>query len=287
MESVHDWFRRAEADGFAIGSFNVSSFGMLKAVVAAAVAQRSPVLVESSDGETAYFGGRRLVALIDEFRRETGLPIFLNLDHSRTPEAVEAALEAGYDLVHYDGSKEEATTNRRNLQRLVGKAHHHQRLIEGELDYIIEGSEKRTISAAEGVARSRLTDPAKAAAFVEATGVDTFAVSIGNVHGIYTSPKQLDLHLLHDIRDRLGCFLSLHGGSTISAEQIRSAIAIGRIVKINVSSELRQAYRSGLVSALQAHPDELALYKILPDVLQRVQTIVEQKMELFGSKHRI
>ncbi len=287
MHTIREWFSRAQAEGFAIGSFNVSSFEMFKAIVAAAVAQRSPVLIESSGGETSYFGDRTLVALVAEARRETGLPIFLNLDHSRTPMAVKSAIAAGYDLVHYDGSKETAQENQRNLKALVGKAHSLHVLVEGELDYIIEGSEKRTISAAQGVAQSQLTDPEKAERFVSATNIDTFAVSIGNVHGLYTSPKKLDIHLLHDIRDRLQCFISLHGGSTISAHQIRSAIAVGRIVKINVSSELRQAYRTGLETALKKSPNEIALYKLLPDAINKVQRIVEEKMQLFGSSHKV
>lgn len=287
MHKVHEWFSRAQAEGFAIGSFNVSNLAMLKAVVGAATAQKSPVLIETSDGETEYIGARAMVALVAEYRRQTGLPIFLNLDHSRTTDAVKAAIEAGYDLVHYDGSKETPAINTDNLKHVVTMAHPAGAMVEGELDYIIEGSEKRTISAAQGVARSHLTDPAEAERFVAATKLDTFAVSIGNVHGLYTSPKKLDLHLLHDIRDRLGCFISLHGGSTISGEQIRSAIRIGRIVKINVSSELRQAYRLHLAKVLKKNPDEIALYKLLPEVIGAVQKIVEEKMALFGSTHKV
>lgn len=281
--TARDWFTRAATEGFAIGAFNVGSLETFQAVIAAAVAERSPVLIESSDGETAYVGADNLVDLVANARQETGLPIFLNLDHSRTPEKVQLAIDAGYDLVHYDGSKESVDTNRTNLQRLVPIAHTRDILVEAEMDYIIEGSEVRHIPAAEGRAQSHLTNPDAAAQFVSATGVDTFAVSIGNVHGLYTTPKQLDFDRLQKIRARVDCFLSLHGGSGIDDAQIAQAISVGRIVKINISTELRQAMRRGLESALTEHPDEMALYKLTPEAIAAVQKIVQAKMRVFGS----
>ncbi len=281
--TVRKWFQRAEVEGFAIGAFNVSTLETLKAVVQAAQKMSSPVLIESSDGETGYVGAANLADLIRNAREETGLPIFLNLDHSRTLENVAIGIEAGYDLVHYDGSKESPATNLEILKKVTYLARVKHILVEGELDYIIEGSELRTISAAEGRAQSTLTDPDQAADFVASSGLDTFAVSIGNVHGLYRTPKLLDFELLARIRERLPCFLSLHGGSGISDDQIKRAIQIGRIVKINVSTELRQALRLGIEESLVHHPDEVAMYKLTPEAIAGVQKIVEAKMRLFGS----
>lgn len=284
---IRHWFERAQAEGFAIGAFNVANLETLKAVVVAAVRCQSPVIIESSDGETAYAGADNLVDLVANARAETGLPIFLNLDHSRSETAVTVGIRAGYDLVHYDGSKESPAKNILTLQKMVRLAHAHHLLVEGERDYIIEGSEVRQMSARAGVEQSQLTNPEEARAFVEATGIDTFAVSIGNVHGLYTTPKQLDLALLRTIRDRVDCFLSLHGGSGISDHQIQEAIAVGRIVKINISTELRQAFRTTLAANLEHHPEEMAFYKLTPEAIAAVQTVVEAKMRLFGSHGKI
>lgn len=281
--SIAKWFDRAQSDGFAIGAFNVANLETFKAVIEAAQAEHSPVIIESSDGEAAFVGPANLVDLVDNARQETGLPIFLNLDHSREPDKVITGIEAGFDLVHYDGSKNDIDTNIRNLRELVPSAHRHHILVEGEADYIIEGSEVRNMSAAEGKAKSVMTDPARAAEFVAKTSIDTFAVSIGNVHGLYTSPKKLDLELLGKIRAALTCYLSLHGGSGISDDQITRAIEVGKLVKINVSTELRQAYHDGLEQALVAQPDEVAMYKITPDVIDKVKQIIQAKMRLFGS----
>jgi fructose-bisphosphate aldolase class II len=282
-QSAQTWFFKAQTEGFAIGAFNVANFETFKAVVAAAVAEASPVMIESSDGETAYVGADNLVDLVANAREETGLPIFLNLDHSRNFDKVTIGIEAGYDLVHYDGSKEAVEVNLQILKKVIPLAHQKNVLVEGEMDYIIEGSEVRGLSAAEGRAQSHLTDPEAAAAFVQASGLDTFAVSIGNVHGLYTTPKELDFERLAAIRKKITCFLSLHGGSGISDDQIRRAIALGRIVKINISTELRQALRQGLEEGLVTHPSEVAMYKITPKAITAVQNVVVKKMRLFGS----
>lgn len=277
------WLERAHREGFAIGAFNVSSAELLRAIIEAAVTKESPVIIESSDGETEYLGAKNLVDLVNNAREETRLPIFLNLDHARSVDRVQIALDAGYDLVHYDGSKESPEVNLKNLQTVVKRAHGIGSLVEGERDYIIEGSAVRKITAAAGRAQSHMTDPEVAAIFVKNSRLDIFAVSIGNVHGLYTSPKILDLKLLAEIQEKVPSFLSLHGGSGIDDEQIRQAIEIGQFVKINVSTELRQAVRAGLERELKEHPDEVAMYKLMPDALREVQMIVEAKMELFGS----
>ena len=132
------------------------------------------------------------------------------------------------------------------------------------------------------MAQEKMTDPDQAEDFVGRTGIDTLAVSIGNVHGVYASEKHLDLDLLAKLRERLSCFFSLHGGSTISEEQVRNAIKIGKIVKVNVNTELRIAYRKTLEETLKSS-DEVAIYKIMPPVIAAVQKIIEAKITLFGS----
>jgi len=126
------------------------------------------------------------------------------------------------------------------------------------------------------------TTPEGAQRFIAATGIDTFAVAIGNLHGLYPGPKQLDLALLERIRAAVTGYLSLHGGSGTPEAQFRGAVARG-ISKININSELRQAYRTTLEAQLQAHPEQVAVVKLLGPVLDAVQAVVEQKLEVFGA----
>jgi len=115
--------------------------------------------------------------------------------------------------------------------------------------------------------------------------VDILAVFVGNLHGTYPQPPKLDLERLKIIVEKLPCFLSLHGGSGLSKEDIKQAIAIGKIVKINVNTELRVAYKETLENVLKGS-EEVAIYKIMPPVIAAVQKVVEEKIQLFGSANK-
>lgn len=276
------FFTRAKQEGFAIGAFNVANLETIKAVVGAARKLKSPVMIEASDGEVNFIGKKQLVVLVREFEQESGIPIFINLDHAPTKESVLEAIAAGFDYVHFDGSKLPYNENVRIAKELADVAHIKGVLIEGEMDAITGSSADHTkeqVSAYQD--NSLFTDPQKAKAFVEATGVDTFASFIGNAHGLYQGEKHIDAERLRSISQALpATFLSLHGGSGIPEKDIQQVIQNG-VVKINVNSELRVGYKKALQETLISN--EVAIYKLMPPVIAAVQKIVEQKILLFGS----
>ena len=276
--TARDWFEKARKEHFAIGAFNVGNLETLEAIVAAAKEKKSPVLVESSSGETKFMGAHNLVALVDEYRNREGIPIFLNLDHSPSLEEARVGIEAGYDLIHFDGSKLPYEENLNTMKTVVQEAGAKNQMTEGELENITGSSEVHEDELPEII----YSDPDRDAHFVKETGVDTFAVSIGNVHGMYPKPKILNFDLLKQLREVMDCFFSLHGSSGISDEQIKKAIPFG-IVKINLNTEIRKAYRETLEKVLREHKGEYAMYKIMPPVIEAVQEVVEKKIELFGS----
>ena len=273
---------QAQNEGWALGAFNVSNVETLKAVVGAANNLRAPVIVESSHGETEFLGPENLVDLVANFRQETGLPIFVNLDHAPTVAAAEEGIAAGYEMIHINASGLPYEENVAAAKKVADEAHARQLLVEAELTPIMGTSAPHLLETPEEEQGGIFTDPEQAKDFVERTGVDTLAVSIGNVHGIYRTMKKLDIDLLAKLRSRLSCFFSLHGGSGIPEGEIKAAISTGKIVKINVNSELRIAYRQALEEQLKA-TDEVAVYKFMPKVIEAVQKIVEDKISLFGS----
>lgn len=283
MTKAKTIFDRAGREGFAIGAFNAANLETIKAIVGGAKKLGSPVMIETSDGEVNYIGKKQLVALVRAFEQETGVPILLNLDHAPTKESVLAAIDAGFDYVHFDGSKLPYDENVRITKELADVAHEKGILIEGEMDAITGSSDDHTTEQVKGYQVSRLyTDPEKAKAFVASTGIDTFASFVGNAHGLYKGEKRIDVGRLSAIRKSLpATHLSLHGGSGIPDEDIREAIKLG-IVKINVNSELRMMYRKALEEALVAL-DAIAIYRLMPPVIQAVQKVVEEKIKLFGS----
>lgn len=283
MISAQDIFKKAQNEGWALGAFNAANIETLKAIVSAANKLRSPVIIESSSGETEFFGPENLVDVVSNFRREFNLPIFINLDHSPSEEEVEVGIEAGYELIHFDGSKLSYDENVRITKKIVEQAHAKGLLVEAEIDHIGGSSAphlQEDVTAAQK--ENAYTDPSKAAEFVKETGVDTFAAFFGNVHGVYKTPPTLDLELLSRIRDKVSCFLSMHGGSGIPEDQVKEAIKVGRIVKINVNTEMRIAFREA-IEKVMAESDEVAVYKMMPPVIEAVQDVVEAKIRLFGS----
>ncbi|OGC38074.1 hypothetical protein A2155_01040 [candidate division WWE3 bacterium RBG_16_52_45] len=275
-------FQKAHDEGYAIGAFNAANIETLKAIAQSAGALKAPVIAESSYGETEFIGAANLVDVVRNLSAEFGVPMLINLDHSPSVEAAEAGIAAGYDLIHINASKLPYEENIAATKKIADEAHAKGLLCEAELTPIGGTSAVHEEKAEEAVAQEKLTDPDQAEDFVGRTGIDTLAVSIGNVHGVYASEKHLDLDLLAKLRARLSCFFSLHGGSTISEDQVRNAIKIGKIIKVNVNTELRLAYRKTLEETLKAS-DEVAIYKIMPPVIEAVQEVVEKKIKLFGS----
>lgn len=275
--------QKAREEGYAIGAFNVCSLETLKAVVHTAEKLRSPVILEASDGEVNYIGIEELVALVNLSRQKTGLPIILNLDHGKDFASCQRAIEAGFDYVHIDASKLPLEENIKVTREVVELAHEHGVLVEGEMDHIQGSSEDHTKEDPATLQKAGMyTDPQKAADFVKQTGIDTFASFIGNLHGLFAEEIRLDLALLDKIQKALpDTFLSLHGGSGINNGDIKQAVK-SNIVKINVNSELRIAYKMTLQESLNSS-SEVAMYKLTPPAIKAVQDVVERKMLLFGS----
>lgn len=279
--SAYQWLRKAKREGWAIGAFNAANIETVKAIIQAAQNLESPVIIESSAGETDYFGAKALRKIVDIYAREAGVPVMLNLDHASDPEAIDQAIKIDFDLIHFDGSKLEYAENVARAKEVVRDAHAHDLLVEGEIDHIVGSSDVHRGSAATVQQQGNYTSPAKARDFVKATGIDTLAVFIGNVHGLYSDTPKLDIARLRKIRQEVKCFLSLHGGSGIADEDIKKAIAAG-VTKINVNSELRVAFLKALRKAVK-EPEEIAAYKFMPPVIDAVRRVVEQKIQLFGS----
>jgi fructose-bisphosphate aldolase class II len=130
--------------------------------------------------------------------------------------------------------------------------------------------------------KKTFSTPEGAKSFTEATGIDTFAAAIGNLHGKYPVPKELDLELLQRVRDSIECQISLHGGSGTPLHFFEEAARIG-VSKININSDMRVAFREELVKVLTDNPTEYAVVKLMPQVYGAVQAVVEEKINAFGS----
>jgi fructose-bisphosphate aldolase, class II len=278
---------RARAEHFAVGAFNADNQETLLAIVRAAQAKHAPVLVELSHSEAAVIGLANVRSLVDNYRAEYGVEMYINLDHSPSVEAAKAGIDAGFEFIHvdYSQSHKEATDDqiiaatRAVVEYAAGTS---GALVESEPHYFGGSSTVHSEKIDYDELRETFSTPENARAFVAATGIDTLAAAVGNLHGRYPVPKQLDLALLRRIRDAIDVNISLHGGSGTPGDYFQAAARIG-VGKINVNSDLRYAYRSTLESQLREHPDEYAVVKLIGPVIRAVQDVVESRIDVFGA----
>lgn len=278
--------QRTRKEGFAVGAFNIDNQETLVAVAKAARKLNAPVLVELSHGEVKALGFQNVRDLVDNYKKEYGIEIFLNLDHSPTVEDCKRAIDLGFEFVHidisqanHDASDEEII---RKTKEVVEYAKFTGSLIESEPHYFGGSSNLHREAIDYEEIKKTFSTPEGAKAFVDATGIDTFAAAVGNLHGKYPVPKILDLELLKRIREAIDCQISLHGGSGTPLHYFEDAAKIG-VSKVNINSDMRYAYRTTLEKVLKENPDEYAILKLMPEVYNAVQAVVEEKIHAFGS----
>jgi fructose-bisphosphate aldolase, class II len=286
VERARELMERSRRERFAVGAFNVDNQETLVAVARAAQAKSSPVLVEVSQGEVDAIGLANLRDLVDNYRAELGVEMYINLDHSPSVEAAKAGIDAGFEFIHIDLSqaKRDATDDEIIVatREVVAYARTTGALVESEPHYFGGSSNVHTEDIDYEEIRKTFSTPEGARAFVDATGIDTFAAAVGNLHGRYPVPKQLDLELLQRVRDAIGGYISLHGGSGTPGHFFTSAAGIG-VSKINLNSDMRYAYRTTLERQLRDNPDEYAIVRLMGPVIRAVQDVVEEHIDLYGS----
>lgn len=277
---------RAKKEHFAVGAFNVDNQETLIAIVEAAAAKDSPVMVEVSHGEVQQIGAENLRDMVDNYIEETGAEIFINLDHSPSVEAAKRGIDAGYEFIHIDISqaRKDATDEEiiAETKEVVEYAKFTGALVESEPHYFGGSSNLHKEKINYDEIRKTFSTPEGVQAFVGATGIDTFAAAIGNLHGKYPVPKQLDIDLLRRLNEASDVNFSLHGGSGTPGHYFEEAAQVG-VEKININSDLRIAYRTTLEKVLKENPDQFAVMKLMPVVWGAVREVVEEKIDVFGS----
>ncbi len=277
---------RARAEHFALGAFNIDNQETLIAIARAAKAKNAPLMVEVSQGEVDALGLENVRDMVDNYKDEYGIEIYINLDHSPTIAGAIAGIEAGYEFVHIDISQARHDASLDDIiaetRQIVDYARLTGAMVESEPHYFGGSSNLHTETIDYKEIKKTFSTPQSARAFVDATGIDTFAAAIGNLHGKYPVPKMLDIELLRQIRAAIGCNISLHGGSGTPAHYFHDAVKVG-VTKVNINSDMRVAYRDTLEKKLDENPTEYAVVKIMDDVIDAVQAVVEEKIDMFNS----
>jgi fructose-bisphosphate aldolase, class II len=284
MKTLIECIKEAEEKKIAIGHFNISNLEGFWAVVNAAKKLEVPVIIGVSEGERDFMGVAQVKALVDSLRSQDAhsTQVFLNADHTYSIDRVKEVVDIGFDSVIIDEADKSFEENVAVTKEAVlyAREKNPKMLLEAELGFIGKSS-KLLDEVPDGV---RKTSPEEALNFVQETHVDLFAPAVGNVHGMIKGggePK-LDIELIQKIKEAVGIPLVLHGASGNSDEEIKEAIRAG-ISTVHINTELRVAYKQGLMKSLEENGEEIAPYKYLRGAMKEMQEVAEKKLKLFNN----
>jgi fructose-bisphosphate aldolase class II len=286
MKSLREYIKEAEEKYIAIGHFNISNLEALHGIYNAAKKLNLPIIIGISEGEEKFAGLEEVYALVHEIRTRDNYPIFLNADHHASFESVKKCIDVGFDMVIIDAAKlpfeENVALTKQcvDYAREVSKNTGRDILVEAELGFIGSGSVIRdTVPEGAGV----LTTPEDAKKFVEMTGIDLFAPSVGSIHGlIKTGKPHINAELVSEIKNITGIPLVLHGGSGLRDEDFTNAIKAG-ISIVHINSEIRLAFKEAVEKTIASNPTEITPAKILQPAVDAIEAVVEARLKLFNN----
>ncbi|QUH28400.1 class II fructose-1,6-bisphosphate aldolase [Vallitalea guaymasensis] len=273
--------QKAHEEGYAVGAFNTSNLEMTRAVIEAAEEEKSPVIIQTSQSAITYAGSTEIAMIVRLLAEEASVPVALHLDHGTDWDVVMKCLRDGWTSVMFDGSKYEFDKNIEITKQVISIAHPMDVSVEAELGKIGGVEDHVKVDAKDAT----MTDPDEAVEFVEKTGVDYLAIAIGTAHGVYKGDPELDFDRLKDIKARLNMPIVLHGASGVPEEDIKKAVSLG-VNKINIDTDLRQAFKKAMHKVVKEQPDVYDPRKMLAPTSDAIKEVVKTKIRMFGSNNR-
>lgn len=272
----------AREHGYAVPGFDCSEDVMVRAILETAEELRSPVIIMCLECELRGNGWHYIPGLVRAVADRHDIPIVLHLDHATDLEMIRRAVDAGFSSVMIDGSSLPFEDNVRLTKAATDLAKPHGLSVEGELGHVGGANTEAT-----GRCDSVLTEADEVVAFVEQTGVDALAVSIGTAHGMYEAEPVLNIDRLRELNAVSPVPLVLHGGSGTPDDQIQDAIHNG-ICKLNIFADCRIAMARGLKRSAESlrRPDPLP-HQLFGPIKTEVAKVAAEKINLFGSAGRV
>lgn len=281
LVNTKELLEKARKGHFAVPAFNTSDLEMTMGIMKACEALKSPVILATSERQVHFSNEKKILALLKSFAEQPKLSVAIHLDHGTSFEQAKRCIDAGYTSVHFDGSLLDYKENVRITKKVVAYARKRGVTVEGELGHIftpkyLKDKTDRT---------KHFTNPYLAREFVKNTGIDSLAIAIGTAHGPYKGETKIDFERLQSIAYNVKIPLVLHGGSLVSAKDIRKAIEFG-IAKINVNTELRLVFSNYLREYLPKHKKEYVPEEIMKGAIEAVRRVCEEKIKTFKSENK-
>ncbi len=283
MPLVHmnDMLNHAYRHGYAVGAFDLVSLDFLEGILAAAESCRAPVILSLAESHFEHYDFDLLMAACVAAARRTPVPVAIHLDHGASLETAVHAIRVGCNGVMVDASALPLDENLKLTREVVAMARACGAAVEGELGYVpgVEGDD-----AQRHPGEIAYTSPAEAKGFVERSGVDCLAVSVGTVHGRMKGASRLDMTRLGKINEAVGIPLVIHGGTGLSHDQFRKLIANG-VAKINYYTALADAAAASIREQLRSHSDG-GYTRLVAGVRDAVREEAARMIRLWGGGGR-
>ncbi|MET3812310.1 class II fructose-bisphosphate aldolase [Arthrobacter sp. UYEF3] len=235
----------AFAARYGVPAINIFNDLTMEAVLAAAEEANSPVILQTSVKTVRSIGSRQLFDMWQSLTSGIHVPVTLHLDHCPDRDVVTECLKAGWNSVLFDASNLPVEENQRQTIEVVAEARRYGAQVEGEIEAITGVEDDH---GSDDVAQQQSLDTALN--FIDATGIDVFAPSIGNAHGSYKAAPVLDVGRVTEIVEARNIPIALHGGSGLSPEQFADLIARG-CAKVNISTALKETYMQSSLAFLK------------------------------------
>ena len=263
---------------WAVGAYDTCNLEITQAIVEAAAADQAPAIIMSYPGHTPQAEWSTLTHMIESEVERARIPAALVLDHAKTLDQIEYAIALGFSGVMIDASLTPLYQNIALTRQAVDLAHAQGVSVEAELGHVGQGQD--SLSADQQ--QARLTRVDEAERFVNETGVDALAVSIGTLHGLYRGTPRLDFDRLSQLRAACQIPLVLHGGSDTPDQDLRRAIEIG-IDKINIWTDVRIPFLRALKEALDGPVEKIEVHDVSSAARAAATEVIRRKNRLLGS----
>ena len=281
MTLIKEIIKEAQEGKYAFGMFNTSNLEVTQGIARAAEAKNMPVMIGITETAIEYGGFLPLINLVKGVIAESKADLVLHLDHGKDPKTIKKCIDEGFESVMIDASFHEFEKNVEITKNIVEYAHKNGVTVQAELGKI----PKMESSVEVGITLKKMekTDPDEAEEFIEKTKVDTLAVIVGNIHGMYRPEgnPHLDLDLLKKIREKISTPFVLHGGSGTPSGDVQRAILEGGIINVNIDTEVRVAFMASISDFCVSGQMVTDPRKVLSLARDSVQKKVEEKIELF------
>lgn len=278
LVNMRDMLQHAHREGYAIGAFDLVSLDFLQAILSAAEHCEAPVILSLAESHFDYFDFPTIMPAVVTAAHRATVPVAIHLDHGASLESAIEGIRLGCNGVMVDASTQPFDDNVSYTREIVDMAHSCGVPVEGELGYVagVEGED-----AERHPGEVRYTEVSEAREYVERTGVDFLAVSIGTVHGRMKGEPRLDIERLAQINQALGIPLVIHGGTGLSDQQFQDLIANG-VTKINYYTALADA--AGKRIRDNAVKDANCGYTgLVNGIIDAIQQECEQRIRQWGS----